>query len=191
MDDTHKMPEVPDNPNYEITGDLVDHYWFLINYLSGMIKASEIKAGLILSFYGIILNLYFKYLDIFLEMAKNDWFIITFMGLWLVVTILSIYFSFKCFLPMILGSYDKNVFFFDDVIKGFGTIKEYSKHLYQVSNEKEILFGQLGEQVFINAKIASTKFGFVNKSIRLLALNIVLLFIFLFTYSVRTFSWFF
>lgn len=187
MDKSHKIPDIPKNPNYEITGDLVDHYWALINYLSGMIKASEIKAGLILSFYGIILNLFFKYLDIFLEMAKNDWLIITFMSLWLLVTIHSIFFSFKCFLPMILGSYDKNVFFFRDVIKAFGSVKDYSRQLYKVSNEKEILFGQLGEQVFVNAKIASTKFGYVNKSIRLLALNILLLFIFIVIYSVRTF----
>jgi hypothetical protein len=152
-----------------------------------MIKASEIKAGLILSFYGILLNIYFKYLDVFLEMAKNDWVIITFMGLWLVLTLLSIYFSFKCFLPMILGNYDKNVFFFRDVIKEFGSITDYSRHLYKVSNEKEILFSQLGEQVFINAKIAATKFGYVNKSTQLLAFNIILIFIFILIYSIRTF----
>ena len=40
--------------------ELVDHYWGSINYVFSLIKASEIKAGLILSFYGILLNQMFR-----------------------------------------------------------------------------------------------------------------------------------
>ena len=39
------------------TEELVDHYWGSINYVSSLIRASEIKAGLILSFYGILFNI--------------------------------------------------------------------------------------------------------------------------------------
>ena len=46
----------PKNRNNKHTDDLVDHYWGSITYVSSLIKASEIKAGLILSFYGILLN---------------------------------------------------------------------------------------------------------------------------------------
>ncbi len=40
--------------------ELVDHYWGSINYVLGLIRASEVKAGLILTFYGILLNFIFQ-----------------------------------------------------------------------------------------------------------------------------------
>ena len=43
--------------------DMVDHYWGSINYVTSLIKASELKAGLILSFYGILLNLIYQSVD--------------------------------------------------------------------------------------------------------------------------------
>ena len=43
-----------EHPKNKHTNDLVDHYWGAINYIFGLIKASEIKAGLILSFYGLV-----------------------------------------------------------------------------------------------------------------------------------------
>ena len=53
------------------TDDLIDHYWGSISYVSGLIKSSEIKAGLILSFYGILLNFAYSYLEMVLNFAKN------------------------------------------------------------------------------------------------------------------------
>ncbi len=167
--------------------DLVDHYWNIINYINSLIRASEIKAGLILSFYGILLNFFFQYLDGFLEMAKTDMLVAVFMAVWFTLTISSIFFSFKCFMPLILAKYDKNIFFFGDVIGSFGSIKEYSNALLKTSQNKELLFGQLGEQVFINSQIASTKFKYVNKSIRILAINIALIFIFSIIYAIKAY----
>lgn len=179
------LPDIPDNPNYEITGDLVDHYWNLIHYIHDLVKASELKAGLVLSFYGIVLNIYFQHISTFVEMAKDDWLTTIFMVFWFALTLISIFYSFRCFFPIILGKYDKNVFFFRDVLNAYGDIKTYSRKLYMVSNQKEDLFGQLGEQVYVNSKIASIKFGYINKSIRFLAANVVLIFIFSLIYSVR------
>ena len=48
------------------TDDLIDHYWGSINYISSLIKASELKAGLILTFYGILLNF------IYTNIARED-----------------------------------------------------------------------------------------------------------------------
>jgi hypothetical protein len=42
------------------TDDLVDHYWASISYMQDLIKSSELKAGLILSFYGILLNFIYQ-----------------------------------------------------------------------------------------------------------------------------------
>ena len=64
------------NKKNKHTDDLVDHYWGSIDYVSGLIKASEIKAGLILSFYGILLNFSYNYLETVLAEAKTSPFFI-------------------------------------------------------------------------------------------------------------------
>jgi len=155
--------------------ELVDHYWGSLNHVIGLIRASEIKAGLILSFYGILFN--FIYGNILMVMQKGMEFKLLYVlfGFWALVTMASIYFCIRCFLPRIEAKYDKNVFFFGDVISKYGDINAFSKIFYKISlNEKELFF-QLGQQIFINSKIAALKFTYVNRAIRLLALGLFLL----------------
>ncbi len=157
--------------------ELVDHYWGSINYVAGLIKSSEIKAGLILSFYGILFNIIYGNLEVVLERAESYHILYVLVGLWFILTVLSIFFSIRCFMPRIEGKYDKNIFFFNDVISKYGDIREFSKSFYKISLDQEELFHQLGQQIFINSKIAATKFKFVNRSIRMLALSLLSLFV--------------
>jgi hypothetical protein len=157
------------------TDDLIDHYWGSISYVSSLIKASEIKAGLILSFYGILLNFSYKYIEMILESTTDKVFIYVLLSAWFLCTITSIYYSVRCFMPRIEAKYEKNIFFFGDVISKFGTIKEFSKTFYNISLDGEQLFDQLGQQIYIISKIAALKFKYVNKSLRFLALGLFLL----------------
>jgi len=155
--------------------ELVDHYWGSINYVTGLVKASEIKAGLILSFYGILLNLIYQSVAMFLTGVPNEIFLYILFGLWFVCTVISIYFSIRCFIPKIEAKFDKNVFFFEDVISKFGTVQEFSKTFYEISLNEEELFLQMGQQIFVISKIAAFKFKNVNRSILFLALGLLLL----------------
>ena len=157
--------------------ELVDHYWGSMNHMNSMIKSSEIKAGLILSFYGILLNFIFQgSQSLILNGSKATLFyLIT--GLWFLATTISIYFCIRCFTPKIEGKYDKNLFFFGDVISKFGDIKQFSKTFYEISLDEEHLFQQLGEQIFIISKIAAWKFKNVKNAIVFLAISLTLLFI--------------
>ncbi|MET2984122.1 Pycsar system effector family protein [Aureibaculum conchae] len=159
------------------TDDLVDHYWGSINYIFSLIKASEIKAGLILSFYGILLNFIYKSFASILSPETNHIFLYVLSALWLVCTIISIYFCIRCFMPRIEAKFDKNIFFFGDVITKFGDINQFSKLFYDVSRDEDRLFEQLGQQVYINSKIADAKFKYVNKALRFLALGLIILLI--------------
>ncbi|WP_223883329.1 MULTISPECIES: Pycsar system effector family protein [Arenibacter] len=161
------------------TEDLVDHYWGSINYVFGLIKASEIKAGLILSFYGILFNIIYLNHAHILSTAKEYTYIYLLMAVWTCLTIASIYFSIRCFMPKIEGKFDKNMFFFEDVITKYGGIKEFSKTFYKVSLDEVELFDQLGQQIYVNSKIADAKFKLVNRAIRFLAFSLLLLFLLL------------
>ncbi|EAZ81535.1 Pycsar system effector family protein [Algoriphagus machipongonensis] len=183
---TKKKDDKLDLPEIDEGIDIVDNYWYLINYLRDLIKASEIKAGLVLSFYGLLINVFFQFSDHLIEVAVDDPFIYGFLAFWFLFSVTSIYYSFRCFMPQIEDKFDKSVFFFGDIIHSYGKIKEYVKVLEQVSVKKGPLLEQLGEQVYINAKITAAKFKNVNQSIRYLSFNIGLLFVFILYYAIRT-----
>ncbi|MBJ2175560.1 ABC transporter ATP-binding protein [Aureibaculum sp. A20] len=182
-----EIPEAQQNPpqiKNKHTDDLVDHYWGSINYIFNLIKASEIKAGLILSFYGILFNFIYKS---FASVSGTDTyhtFLYILLGLWLICTIISVYFCIRCFMPRIETKFDKNIFFFGDVITKFGDIKQFSKLFHEISKDEDRLFDQLGQQVYINSKIAALKFKNVNRALRFLALGLVFLFIIITYYAI-------
>jgi hypothetical protein len=153
------------------TDDLVDHYWASISYLQDLIKSSELKAGLILSFYGILLNFLYQSKDGLALMELNEFIKVLFI-VWVVVTLASIYFCVRCFMPKIEGQYDHNMFFFKDIISRFGDIKNFSRHFFEASCDENKLFEQLGEQIFIISKIADWKFRNVKRAISLLAIGL-------------------
>ncbi len=169
------------------TEELVDHYWGSINYVFSLIKASEIKAGLILSFYGILLNLIYQNIALILSDESSNTLLITLLGVWIVCTIVSIYYSIKCFIPKIEGNYDKNIFFFGDVISKFGTIREFSQTFYNISLKEVELFDQLGQQIYIISKISAFKFKCVNRAIRFLAYGLLVLFMAIIYYAIIKF----
>lgn len=166
------MPEMIRSAHTE---DMVDHYWASINYIFSLIKASEIKAGLILSFYGIILNFIYQKLSTSLTGFQDNIPLYVLLLLWFACTAYSIYCCVRCFMPKIEAKYDKNMFFFRDVITKFGSIHEFSKTFYKVSLDENQLFDQLGQQIYIISKIAATKFRFVNHALRFLGYGLALL----------------
>jgi hypothetical protein len=157
------------------TDDLIDHYWGSINYVAGLVKASELKAGLILSFYGILLNFIYQSIQMALIQTPRQFIFFILLGLWFCCTVFSIYFSIRCFIPRIEGTYEKNIFFFRDVITKFGGIKDFSKTFYDISRDEDQVFDHLGQQVFIMSKIAAVKFKNVQRSLKFLAFGLLVL----------------
>lgn len=158
--------------------DLAFHYWHTLTYLVNLIKSSELKAGLILSFYGIIFNFMYQNIERTKSQFDDNPLLFVLLGVWILCTIISIYHSVRSFIPRIESNYDKNVFFFGDIISKFGSITEYSKSFYEISTDGNQRFDHLGQQVFIQAKIAATKLKNVNKSLRYLAIGLGILLIF-------------
>jgi len=173
----------PKYTNEDLQGkDLGFHYWGAMQYIVGLIKSSELKAGLILSFYGIIFNFVYQNIGSAEKNFENFGFMHIIAILWLLSTIISIFYSIRSFIPRIEKNYDPNVFFFGDVISKFGDIKEYSQKLIETNVEKEQLYNQLGQQIYINSKITAAKFKNVNASLKYLAVSIGLLLVLVIKY---------
>ena len=87
-------------------------------------------------------------------------------------------------MPRIENKYDKNIFFFGDVVSSFGNIKEFSKTFYEISTDEDRLFAQLGQQIFINSKIAGVKFKNIKKSLRFLVIGLILMNVLIVYYAI-------
>ena len=174
MEDPQKVADavIAKNQHKE---DLIDHYWGTIDYISSLIKASEIKAGLILSFYGILLNLIYQSFGSISNFNSSVYLFYFLGGAWAVVTVISVYFSIRCFMPRIETKYEKNVFFFGDVITAFGDEKQFAKTFFDISVDEDRLFDQLGQQIYILSKIAAAKFKNVNRSLQFLGIGLFII----------------
>jgi hypothetical protein len=86
-------------------------------------------------------------------------------------------------MPRIEAKYEKNIFFFGDVISKFGNVKEFAKTFHNISCDEDQLFDQLGQQIYIISKIAAYKFSNVNKALRFLAFGLLLLLIIMGSFS--------
>ena len=73
-----------------------NNFWEQLERLEKLIRASEMKAGLILSFQSIVLGLFFDRLDDLQVTFGKDIVFIVIVSLWLICASISIYFSVKC-----------------------------------------------------------------------------------------------
>ena len=150
-----------------------NNFWEQLERLEKLIRASELKAGVIFSFHSLILGLFVDRLLHFQEIFQESIVFIILASLWLFSVLVSIFYCFKCFMPNIETKYDKNVFFFKDATNAFGNIEEYTKVLMKVCTSKEELFVQLSQQIHVESKIIDRKFNSVQKSIKFFGLSVI------------------
>ena len=151
------------------------NYWEQFERLERLIKASELKAGLIFSFHGLILGLFFDRLDTFKHIFSESVLFSILVGIWLTVVLISIFFAIKCFIPRMEMKYDKNVFFFGDIVHKFGDVKSFSKEFMNVCGDENLLYQQLSEQIHVESKIIDFKFRCVKRSLGFMAISLVCL----------------
>ena len=150
-----------------------NNYWEQLERLEKLIRASELKAGVIFSFHSLILGLFVDRLDFFKPLLTGNVVFIVLTSLWLLFVLLSIYYCFKCFIPQMELKYDPNVFFFMDAVKAFGSAEEFSKKIIEVCGSEEELYLQLSQQIHVESKIIDEKFNSVKKSLKSFAVSFI------------------
>ena len=149
-----------------------NNYWEQLERLEKLIRSSELKAGAIFSFHGLILGLFFdRYEQISIIFSLGNIFIV-FASLWLVFVSISVFFCFLCFKPKLELKYDDNVFFYKDAAEVFGGVKEYTKELLKVCSAEEEFFELLAGQIHAESKIIAQKFKDVHRAILFFAYSI-------------------
>lgn len=135
-----------------------NNYWEQLERLEKLIKASELKAGLIFSFHSLILGLFVDRIDNFEDILVDNKFFLTLSILWIISILLSIYYCFMCFRPNFQLKYDANVFFFKDATDKFGSVENFSEKLMDICKSEEEIVRQLSHQIHAESVIISKKF---------------------------------
>jgi len=150
-----------------------NNYWEQLERLEKLIRASELKAGIIFSFHSLILGLFIDRLDQLQPIFTSSIILIILSILWMIALLISIYYCFKCFKPQIEVEYEPNVFFFRDAVFAFGSVEEYTKRLMEICSSKDEMFVQLSHQIHIESKIIDEKFKSVHKAIKYFGLSLI------------------
>ena len=152
--------------------DYIENYWALINYNIHHIQHSELKASIILTAYGIFFGLAY---DVGHELLVTDSYKLVFyclVGIFIILAITSMVFSFRTFMPRINKKLKKSVFFFNDIKNHYKSAEEYSKELKKTMLDDEELVSLLSEQAYINGVIAAEKYSNISKAIKFMTYSV-------------------
>ena len=128
-----------------------NNYWEQLERLEKLIRASELKAGIIFSFHSLIIGLFIDRIAQFQPVIQSSKVFVVLAVLWMICVLISIFYCFKCFKPQIELKYKKNVFFFRDAVYAFGDVDAFSKKIMDVCSGEEI-YEQLSHQIHIKVK---------------------------------------
>ena len=152
-----------------------NNYWEQLERLEKLIRASELKAGVIFSYHSLILGLFLDRLNYFESVFEGSKLLIIFALCWVLLVFISIFFCFKCFQPKMELKYRKNVFFFRDAALRFGNIEEYGKKWMQVCQTNDEIIEPLSDQIHVESKIVNQKFRDVQKAIIFFAASFIII----------------
>lgn len=150
-----------------------ENYWEQIERLERLIRASELKAGIIFSFHSLVIGVFFDRMEMLYKTFHNSTIFAVLVGMWLIIVFVSIYFALQCFVPKMELKFEKNVFFFKDTVNNFGDVRQYSDKLKEVVADRDKLYDQLGQQIYIESKIVETKFKSVKHAMKYMGFSFV------------------
>ena len=162
------------------------NFWEHIEQLDRLIRAAELKAGLILSFHSLFLGIIIDKINEVSEFMEQGIIYKLAILAWFIMVAISLYFALNCFRPKMELNFSKNVFFFRDAIREFGDIQSFKKTFLEINKDASQLYGQLSEQIFIQSKIIDYKFSTVQRAIKFLYLSFMWLVALVISYLILT-----
>ena len=149
------------------TYEKYEQYWHILHNNQEMIRFSEVKAGLVISVFGILFSIMLNSVE-WLKAQMETWEIsqMAIFVLFMLTTIISVLYAFRCFMPRFENKNPTSVIYFGDIVSDFGHYKDYHKFLEEISVDDKEMSLQLAEQIHTNSSIAARKMQTVNTSMK-------------------------
>ena len=158
------------------TYEKYEQYWAILKNNQEMIRFSEVKAGLVISIFGILFSLILNSATwIRAEIESWSMIQIAILGLFIFVTLISLYYAFRCFIPRFENKNPTSIIYFGDIVSDFGEYKEYHEFLEKTVIDDAQMSVQLAEQIHTNSRIATKKMQAVNMAMRFMMVGVVML----------------
>lgn len=152
-----------------------DKYWNILQQNNEWLRYSETKASILLTVYGIIITIiYSNAKEVYEAINESNLLLITSI-IFGIVSIISIYFSFKCINPRLKNDNPTSIIYFGHISKKNKNYEDYLQYSKAIINNDDKFCEQVAEQIFVNSGIAWKKFVNVTWSIRLFILSVVML----------------
>ena len=142
----------------------------ILDYNVEWLKFSETKAALLISVLGLIFTLIYSNANEVYNAAMKDNLQITLSTITAISALLSLVFCFLTINPKLNNILNKSIIYFG-TIKNYSDFKELNDSIESTSDEDFNLM--MSEQIYINSKIAWSKFINVSWAIRFFALMII------------------
>ena len=81
-----------------------NNYWEQLERLEKLIRASELKAGIIFSFHSLIIGLFIDRIGQFQPVIQSSKVFVVLAVLWMICVLISIFYCFKCFMSQICSN---------------------------------------------------------------------------------------
>lgn len=159
-----------------------EEYWKILNKTTDWIKFSDTKAIVVLTVYGIIITIIYSNSKEVYEYISNSTFSIILSIVVVILSLLSVLFSFLAINPRLKNTNADSIIFFGHIQEKNKTYSDYFLNSQQILSDENEYQKQIAEQVFINSKIAWKKFKNVSYSIRCFFFSIITLIIILTEY---------
>jgi hypothetical protein len=150
-----------------------NNYWEQLERLEKLIRASELKAGILFSFHSLILGLFVDKIQNFEELLKGNILFVILVVLWSIAVFISIFYCFKCFQPNMKLKYRRNVFFFRDAARNFKDVDSYVKEITKICQTNEEIVKRLSEQIHAESVIIDKKFYNVKLAIQFFLISFI------------------
>lgn len=158
------------------TYEKYEQYWAILRNNQEMIRFSEVKAGLVISIFGILFSLILNSAT-WIREEIEDWsiFKVFILGAFIFVTLIALYYAFRCFIPRFENKNPTSVIYFGDIVSDFGEYKAYHEFLEKTVIDDHEMSLQLAEQIHTNSRIATKKMQAVTMAMRFMMGAVALL----------------
>ena len=167
MQDTLKMND------YE----KMEQHWHILHLNHQMIRYSEVKGGMVITLFSILITLMFNGESMISETMGSSVVLQTLGVAFGLAMGISFFYSVRAFFPRFFDKNPKSVIYYGDIYGEFENYTVYQKELLSTTGDLQAMSTQVSEQIHTLSSIARAKFNNVSLSIKFFAAAIGIMFI--------------
>lgn len=147
--------------------------WASLDRTVEWVKYAESKAIAILAIHGITFGFFLSLASEKAEIIKSSVWLIAILGIAVLVTLVSLFFCFRCLNPRLKLTGGISPIYFGSIAHAFKSSTEYASFFKEAMSTEEKITHEVAGQVFVNSQVAWRKFADVGWAMRFLTFSVL------------------